>query len=183
MRCTYCYEKFIMKGVSEEVERKIQLLFKNLSDSHEEIHISFFGGEPMLAYKHIERLMEHNSQLDCKFDYSMTTNGTLLSTNKLNYLTSNGLDQFQITLDGVNASHDAQRISRKGEGTFKKIYGSLLDARRLTTSFRCIIRVNVSPGNAKDMTHLANMIHGDFGNDERFKVLFRPVGKLSLIHI
>ena len=177
LRCNYCYEEFSYKSPTLEILERIKALFSNLSRNYDDVHVSFFGGEPTLALKKIRQIIEHNKQISSKFSYSITSNGTLLTEQLLQGLVNDGLVQAQITLDGLGASHDAARKTRKGTGTFSKIYESLLSYRSVVGDFEVIIRVNASPGSVKDIPVLANNLVHDFGADQRFKAYIRSVGK------
>jgi uncharacterized protein len=51
-RCKYCYEKFDskMKFMDEDVIEGIKNLIKNNANKLQKLRISWFGGEPLLAY-------------------------------------------------------------------------------------------------------------------------------------
>jgi sulfatase maturation enzyme AslB (radical SAM superfamily) len=111
--CAYCYEP---RG-------KQRLDFSTLIKAVNSLHpffapecvISFFGGEPLLAYDTLRRAVEYTEALlkglKIKIRYSLTTNGSLLTENILGFLDEYG---FSLTLsfDGL-----AQDLQRK-KGTF-----------------------------------------------------------------
>lgn len=177
LRCNYCYERFIYKSPSMNVLDKIESLISRLSQEYLSIHISFFGGEPLLAYSKIIRIMTYCNRLQCNFSFSLTTNGVFLTYDKLENLVNLGLEQFQVTFDGNRLTHNLVRVRNQGEATFDIIYNNLLHAKNIKTNFAAIIRVNASPLNANEIIHLVNDLISDFSEDSRFKVFLRPVGK------
>lgn len=177
LRCNYCYEKFIYKSPTKEVLNRIENLLILLSKEYDSIHISFFGGEPLLAYSKILHIMHFCNSLQSRFTYSLTTNGVYLTPEKLVKLAKNGLSQFQVTLDGGRLTHNLVRVRNQGEGTFDTIYNNLISARDIREDFIGIIRVNASVLNHKEIIPLAHLLVSDFYHDRRFKVFLRPVGK------
>lgn len=177
LRCGYCYERYEYKGSDERQANMIKKFFGVLSHKYDSVNVSFFGGEPMLEFRRMKEIMVHNSELNCAFSYSLTSNGTMLALTKLQELIDENLVQFQITLDGWKDSHDKARHTKIGDGTFDLIYENLLSYRKATGNFTGVIRVNASPTNADDIGQLAENIGKDFGDDPRFKTFIRPVGK------
>jgi sulfatase maturation enzyme AslB (radical SAM superfamily) len=82
------------------------------------IHIGFYGGEPLLAYEQVKHatllISEKNKTGNKKMEFSLTTNGTLLTDEMLDFFDCRG---FSLTLsfDGL-----AQEKSRK-QGTLDKM--------------------------------------------------------------
>jgi uncharacterized protein len=177
LRCGYCYERFEYKASNSRQIDRIKNFFAVLARKYETINVSFFGGEPMLALHRIREVVAHNEKLNCKFAYSLTSNGTMLTLATLQELIDGNLVQFQITLDGWKKSHDLSRHTKKGGGTFEVIYENLLSYRNAKGNFTGIIRVNASPSNADDIGELAENIAADFERCPNFKTFIRPVGR------
>jgi uncharacterized protein len=177
LRCGYCYERFELKASDSHQIDRIKSFFSVLADKYETINVSFFGGEPMLAVHRIRDVLAHNAKLNCRFTYSLTSNGTLLTLAMLQELIDANLVQFQITLDGWKKSHDLSRHTKKGGGTFDVIYENLLSYRNAVGNFTGIIRVNASPANSDDICQLAQNIVTDFEGYANFKTFIRPVGR------
>ncbi|KAB2818934.1 MAG: radical SAM protein, partial [Candidatus Dadabacteria bacterium] len=150
LRCDYCYERYEYKGSDERQADMIKKFFGVLSHKYDSVNVSFFGGEPMLEFRRMKEIMAHNSELNCAFSYSLTSNGTMLALTKLQELLDGNLVQFQITLDGWKDSHDKARLTKSGDGTFDLIYENLLSYRKATGNFTGVIRVNASQTNADD---------------------------------
>ena len=90
LNCDYCYEKHHPQGfVSEEVKYRVVKLFQegqmNLQASSHTI--SFFGGEPLLEFDAmVDFISWLESTIPRKFNYSITTNGTLITPEIAQYL-------------------------------------------------------------------------------------------------
>lgn len=120
LNCWYCYESH-QKGsrISHQLIQSISkhIDWKFAEDHFEHLHLSFFGGEPMLGGQQIAQIIEYAStfcqEKNIQFDISFTTNGTILPSVVLNAL--RGLDvAFQITLDGAKEQHNKVRQFKNG---------------------------------------------------------------------
>ncbi|WP_395315058.1 radical SAM protein [Streptococcus suis] len=93
-RCKYCYEKFENISMSRETEDAIlRFAEEQLSTGKYKIFkVSWFGGEPLLGYRTIQYLSEKFKEicyrLNVEYLAIITTNGYLLSLNKLKKLVS-----------------------------------------------------------------------------------------------
>jgi uncharacterized protein len=133
LACPYCYETSHKKNhhrITPEIYKRDLALFleKQLECENKikKVRITWFGGEPLIAYKLIDELSElFISTCDkYKVDYSsdIITNGTLLnekiSLNLIKWKVSN----IQITLDGPMVIHDIKRPFKSKTGSsFKMI--------------------------------------------------------------
>ena len=87
LRCTYCFAgegDYGVKGMmSFETARKVLEFFAR---GRARFDIVFFGGEPMLNFDVIKQVVAWCETQTCKFHFSMTTNGTLLNEERLQWL-------------------------------------------------------------------------------------------------
>ncbi|MFZ3134499.1 radical SAM protein [Methanothrix sp.] len=96
--------------------------------------ISFFGGEPLLNFNLIKKCVNYINDRykdDKVLYYGVTTNGTLLDDEKINWLIQNNFD-IDISLDGPKDEHDRNRVYKNGKGTFKDVMRNvtkLIDAK------------------------------------------------------
>ena len=90
-----------------------------LTDSY---YLNFYGGEPLLAFglirKTLSLLEKKNEELNKKATYSLTTNGSLLTEDVLQFLDRN---KFQVELSFDGFAQDIQ----KRKGTFKKMVSAI----------------------------------------------------------
>ena len=111
--------------------QSVQWLVENYYNLPEEkrdnIHINFFGGEPMLRYENfIIPLMEwadRNIKLtnNHSIKWGMTTNGTLLNKNNLRYLAARKDFDILFSCDGDEITQNINRPFLSGQGSFDKI--------------------------------------------------------------
>lgn len=135
LRCEYCgYGKFY----SDYDERKSQMLSTpkvikfidfliDLWNStfntsvNQNVYISFYGGEPLLNFPFIRKIVNHLQTANCKtrkFTFSMTTNAILLDR-FMGYLVEHDFELL-ISLDG-NEYNTSYRIDANGKNSFDRI--------------------------------------------------------------
>lgn len=132
MRCWYCYEEHRKDTqMSEQVLLAIQMMLnQKVQDVElEQVHISFFGGEPLLSFDSIvypllkyanEICTQYNKQLHVCF----TTNAYLLTDeilSKIETIKSSAPTFFQITLDGNKRMHNRTRFTVPGNDSYEVI--------------------------------------------------------------
>ena len=130
LRCEYCaysgiYEKNRTHNSArmefDTAKKAIDLFLKNCTD-RDRVTIGFYGGEPLLELPLIKRCVAYaNSKVEGKkIAFNMTTNGTLLSDEVVDYLVENDF-QLSISLDGSKEEHDRSRKFKDGTGSFDVI--------------------------------------------------------------
>lgn len=150
-RCWYCYENHSSYSkMGTETLARVNKFVKNISEQSEikSIHLSFFGGEPLLCYNDIIRpILDNSKLLERKIISSIqfTTNGFLISDYMIEHLKSLHYDvSFQITLDGDKEHHDRIRFSASG-GSYNRIVRNI--KKLLSAGFHVTIRINFTKKN------------------------------------
>jgi len=136
LRCKYCvygedyfyYRSRSNKKMEYEVTKKgIEYVFNIINERNKkEFSLSFYGGEPLLNFEIIKKIVEYSKKLfnKWKLRFSITTNGTLIDEEIINFLVLNNF-QVLISLDGPKDVHDAKRIFTNGKGSFELIMDNL----------------------------------------------------------
>ncbi|RNC63277.1 radical SAM/SPASM domain-containing protein [Proteiniphilum sp. X52] len=133
LKCWYCYENHVQNTcISEEVINATIKHIVNKIESKEidSLHLTFFGGEPLLFFDTtVYPLLKQVNEL-CKisgisFYPFFVTNGSLITEEVVMKLKPfNPI--FQITLDGNRQKHDKVRIGKSNNyPTFDKIISAL----------------------------------------------------------
>lgn len=182
--CTYCYEDFVNgKMPPHVVEGVINLIRRRIDAGLDDLYISWFGGEPLIALKVIRTIATAAKQMadanGVHFGGGFTTNGYALTPALLEELVGLGQTYFQITLDGWKDAHDTTRLRADGKGTFDVIWRNLLAARDTTSAFNIAIRIHVTELNHDSLRRLAAEIGKEFGDDSRFSLNFQDVRDLG----
>ncbi len=162
-RCWYCYEKHTRSQMSELVLEKVKKLIGQKLSAGVFLQMSFFGGEPLMYYKQvILPLLEYvsmitNGQKD-RYAVNMTTNGYLLSENRITELKKYNFNGAQITLDGNKALHDRVRFSADKMGSYDRIVENIkiLAVNEIPVT----LRLNCTDENISSMSQIANSFSG-----------------------
>jgi len=155
-RCTYCYQRHPNIHLTRQMEEAIFRYVLNNLDGRSLLKISWFGGEPLLRLKTIQRLgfalidLCHKHGVVC--DASITTNGFLLSREIDSILKQVGVSDIQITLDGPPAIHDRRRLLANGSSTFYRILDNLFEATEMFSGI--VVRINIDKRNQKEIPQL-----------------------------
>lgn len=133
-KCWYCYESHI-KG-SKMNPKTMDKIVKHIDWALEEktemkqLHLSWFGGEPMLYFDHVvvpivEESIKKAEAKGVHFSTSFTTNGYLIRERMVPFFQQNNVNHFQITLDGYRETHNKIRFTANQKGTYDEIVESI----------------------------------------------------------
>ncbi len=137
LRCSYCvfseHYPFERKLSGKKLEYEIawqglKLFYKKIKDRpNKELTICFYGGEPLLAFGLIRKIVNSAKSLflEWKLKFTVTTNGTILSDEIMDFFISNKFS-LCISLDGPAPIHDAKRKFPGGSGSFEKVWENVL---------------------------------------------------------
>ncbi|MCC8173236.1 MAG: radical SAM protein [Odoribacter sp.] len=108
------------------------------------VHLTWFGGEPLLAVKNFENFTQKLLALCEKYGFEYTadivTNGTLLTDENWEIIKKCHIKNIQVTLDGPAETHDLRRLCKSGSGeNYEKILRNL---EKLPDNIHLAIRIN-----------------------------------------
>lgn len=183
-RCVYCYEDFKYRRMEPWVVEAVRRWVASRAPRLRSLHLSWFGGEPLLARGVIRALMEDARSLreahrDMQVTSNATTNGYLLSPAVLTELVDLGVTGYQISFDGPPEHHDRKRVLAGGGPTFDRIWSNLLAAREVARPFSITIRLHVDRQNVDAAPRFIEQVRDAFGGDERFDVYIRGLSRLG----
>lgn len=182
-RCVYCYEDFKIGRMKPEIVSGIKKYLDQRIPNLKYLHISWFGGEPLLAKDIVMDIMRHANALadmhKCNLSSSMTTNAYLLSSDTLDELCAAKVLHYQITLDGPQAVHDKSRIRADGAGTFETIFRNIQHIQSSSHPVKILLRVHYSESNHESLPELLQVISAICTPDDRFKVHIKSIEKLG----
>ena len=142
--CGYCFVGKKQGSMSIETEREvIRFVARNLeSQDLPGVEIDWFGGEPLIASKTIERVSEAVIELcaakSVPFSAQVISNGTLLTPELADRLTRCGVNRIQITIDGAEHTHDKRRPWKVGKRVTLPVLGATPTRQR--SSFEDALR-------------------------------------------
>ena len=161
-RCTYCFESHRQGKMSLEVQNDILKLLDKIIENRKikKIKIIWFGGEPLLAIDIIEsfsqKLINLSKEKKINYKASIITNGYLLNQKMIEIFDKSKISHIQITLDGINETHNYTRHLINNGPTFNKIINNLK-----TIKFKGLINIrhNVHKDNWQEINNLQSLIN------------------------
>lgn len=161
-KCWYCsteyneakYEKRCMN------KKTIKLVQQHLANSiiidrKDEIHIDWFGGEPLLFYKEVMKpisdyILPIAKKHNVKFTQHITTNASLIDKEKVQYFNEMNIRSFQIPLDGDEKRHNnIKKIERIN--SYNKVIESLSLLSKYIKDVKIILRINYDKQTLKNI--------------------------------
>lgn len=138
LSCAYCYEGG-QRGRHYMTSETMELLACFAEEKYlsrgKDLLIDFYGGEPLLSAGQIgdiSRKLKSLAEREGRhYEFTLVTNGTLLTRAVISQLVPLGLKSARITLDGPRDNHDSYRPFVSGEGSFNVIIQNLADVSDL----------------------------------------------------
>lgn len=130
LRCRYCYagRKYAHAMTRETAEAAIELGLQEAADRSCGLDIAFFGGEPLIEWELLQHchgyLSTRAAEMGIAVRYGITTNGTLLSQDKLEWMAERDF-LIGLSLDGSPAMHDTNRRFADGRGSHAAVREAL----------------------------------------------------------
>ena len=120
LKCSYCFVHQNPREMTLDVALDtVDFLIKNSKITGNTPSINFFGGEPLLKWKEIIVPVVDYIRKEKKvpFNLSMTSNGVLLTREKLEYMKENQIGLL-FSIDGDKETQDINRPFHGGVGSF-----------------------------------------------------------------
>lgn len=185
LRCAYCYETFTLGKMSPSIVAGITNLVRRRAEGGlKTFQLEFFGGEPLVAWDIVETLAAALADI-CRVNGvamlgSMTTNGVLLTRERLDLLAEWSVRSFQITLDGPQSVHDRRRVTRQGAGSFDAVWRALETLKASSHPIEALVRMHFDPstlGALLDDGFVRRVAATFVKDDARFRMHFHAVGR------
>jgi uncharacterized protein len=183
--CDYCFQGPDKPAgrMSAAVQDRVIELVERSSDSLRKLHVTWYGGEPLLGRGVIsslsERLITLCEKRDIAYDAMIVTNGYGLSREVAQELYDHRVLGAQVTLDGAKADHDERRCLLSGRGSFERIVENMravVDAVPLHIT----VRVNIDSRNVDGIDSLLEQLaQRGFARRRTFGVYFAPVEAIT----
>ena len=146
--CKYCFENTQNQStvIQDHIIEKLIEFIKKMAVS-EKVYVSWYGGEPTLAFDTIQTITTKIMDEGLKLKSDIATNGYLLTKNKIQALNDLNIEAVQITLDGPRQVHDKRRCLKGGGATYNRIIRNIDTLMNSDYKGACNIRVNVDKTN------------------------------------
>ena len=169
LACKYCfaqegeYHQSKRELMSYEVGKQaLDYLVAN-SGSRHNLEVDFFGGEPLMNFDVVKKLVEYGRSIEDKYDkkfrFTLTTNGVLLSDEILEYANKE-MSNLVLSIDGRKQVHDLMRPFRGGQGSYDAIIDKLKKAADSRDQMNYYVRGTFTRNNldfSEDVKHLAEL--------------------------
>lgn len=170
LRCTYCFTwGKTPRTLPESLGKKIVDFFYEYFDRKGPAEISFWGGEPLLEFDLLKRLVKYaEKKFKGNVVFGGTTNGTLLDEDKLKFLTDHRCKML-ISIDGTKEHHNKFRIYPSGEGSWDDVFRKIPLVLKYWPDAR--IRFSLTPLLIPDLITAIDKLHKEGVN----YFIFSPV--------
>lgn len=179
LSCSYCYKEDLdvpsagKKMSFDTAKASIDMLLAESPDQTR-YNIVFFGGEPLSNLSLIKQVVAYAEPLFASIgkivDFSLTTNGTLLSQKVIDFLDAHNIG-ISVSMDGPKAYHDKNRITVGGQGTYDVVAKKVKLLLEQYKSRPVGVRVTLTKG-ITDIEGIWDHLYNDLGFKE---VGFAPV--------
>lgn len=184
LKCNYCpysgsyyNREHSNKHMSFEMAKKAIDFYVAHSFDIPVAHIGFYGGEPLIEYDLIRKIVEYCREkcFGKKVLYFMTTNATLLTDEIIDFLMENEFN-LSISLDGPRNYHDRNRHRIDDSGSFDTVMKNIeslyrrYPEKKNNVQFNCVI----------DPTSDIKCINDFFMNEDmlkEYRVLFNSLSR------
>lgn len=129
LSCGYCFAsqgdyKSGRRLMTKDIAlRAVDYLVDNSASRHN-IEIDFFGGEPLMNFDTVKEVVSYGRELENKigkkFYFTITTNGTLLDEEKINFI-NEYMDNVVISIDGRKTSMAPSGMTDWGKKPTKEL--------------------------------------------------------------
>lgn len=185
LACGYCFQgkdkpqsrltDKARDGLIEYLQRKASGL--------ERLNIVWFGGEPLMNAAEIWRTSAELKDIctagSVSYNAAIVTNGYLLTPEIGEKLVEAGVTSAQVTVDGLQSSHDRMRPHISGRGSFDRIIKNLhkvVANDKLHISLRISVDANNADGIRQLLSYLAEQ---GFSGRKNLSVYFAPIEAIS----
>ena len=129
LNCAYCFasqgkyhgERALMPF--EVGKQALDFLIAH-SGSRRNLEVDFFGGEPLMNFEVVKRLVRYAREEENKhgkhFRFTLTTNGMLIDDDVIDFA-NRECSNVVLSLDGRREVHDRFRVDYAGKGSWEKI--------------------------------------------------------------
>ena len=167
LACRYCFagegeyqgDRSLM---SYEVGKKaLDFLVAN-SGSRRNLEVDFFGGEPLMNFEVVKKLVAYGRSLEKKHDkhfrFTLTTNGVLLNDEIIDFA-NREMDNIVLSIDGRKSVHDYMRPSKNKKGSYDLILPKFKKVAKSRNQQKYYVRGTFTHHNldfVEDVLHLAD---------------------------
>lgn len=193
LKCRYCVFSDMYPDIKSFSNEKMSYeIAKKALDYYMSIHkkrvehgyvkkaiVGFYGGEPLLSFELIKRIVNYSKIMKYECDFYITTNGTILDKEIIDFFIDNSF-YIAFSLDGNKKNHDRNRVFAEARGTFDCVMTNIksLQNRKLEKGVKIPITFNCCYDNYSSMIDIVSF----FSDNKIFEpcsIFFSPVSKYN----
>ena len=178
-RCIYCYEEG-MKQVAMK-EETVEQVIRYIIDTHEgdTVSLSWFGGEPLLGVRIIDRVCEGLRESGLAYKSGMISNGSLITPEIVEKMTEDWkLSHIQISMDGAETDYIARKRYCDDRDNYHRVMIAVSNLSE--AGIRVTIRCNVDEGNWERIPRFLSDIKENVTNKGKVSVYFAPLNNVRM---
>ena len=149
-RCVYCYEEgFVPVTMTPETEEQTIRFILNTREQNKPISIRWFGGEPLLGEKIIDRISLALDEAGVKYEAYMISNGTLITPGIIEKMAGPWkIRNIQISMDGTEEEYKQRKRYIEYKDDYHKVMEAIscMSEAGITVVVRCNVDENNFPG-------------------------------------
>lgn len=168
LTCSYCFaaqgkfhgDRALMRY--EVGKRALDFLIEN-SGTRKHLEVDFFGGEPLMNWDVVKRLVHYGRELEQKtgkvFRFTLTTNGMLVDDEVIDFC-NREMQNVVLSLDGRRKVHDRFRVDGAGRGSYDRVAPKFIRFAQKRGDKNYYMRGTFTRHNldfVKDVIHMADL--------------------------
>lgn len=173
--CKYCFEN--LENIELKKDNRIDdvICYINKISKGKDLYINYFGGEPLLDYQKIVYIQRNLKGQKNVFSH-ITTNGTLIESIDVEQILSLGINNFQITIDGDECTHNERRPLKENKNlSWKRTIEGILALLKNPLTTMINIRINIDESNYKNVGHIFRALPEKLRNNNKINFYISPV--------
>lgn len=181
-RCHYCYQEGVEPvTMSDFTKEEIVRFIKDKKPSR--LHITWFGGEPLLNANAIDYVCEECEKAGIDFYSTIITNGYLVDKHIASFKDKWRMRSAQITIDGINEKYNnCKRFICNRENAFDVVISNI--EKLIENGIGVSVRMNFDKNNYLDILEAIEFIHQRFGNHRKIRIYVNNIyGEPSSYHL
>ena len=173
-RCTYCYEQGLSQMVMtpETADQVVRYILE--THTRPEVILHWFGGEPLLGEKNIDRICEGLREAGLPYESHMVSNGSLITPAILRKMKEAWkLTEIQISMDGAESDY----ITRKRYPDYQDAYRRVMEnvSLLLEAGISVTVSCNVDEENWSGIPQFLEDLSRTVSNKENMSIGFSPL--------
>lgn len=160
-RCFYCYENGCKKmSMDKKQAHEVSKFIINNRIEDKPIHLSWFGGEPLVGLSAIRTLFKDLEKENIEWKSSIISNSYLINEELAKEFAEYwNLKSIQVTLDGLEDTYNSVKsyVNTNDPSPFQTVLNNI--EYLLNNKIRVSIRINISPDNEGELYDLVDLIN------------------------